>query len=261
MKPPAKHVPEAPPIGPEDYAAGTDEHHAGRLRGPHDMAAWGATARRERKARDFAQAPARRKRIDGERGSLPVNGDAPKPPPVTVFYQLLDEIAETEAEIDGRRDFGAEPAAVYGQYPRAFIARILPWLNCARHEILHVCSGSLPRGEGIRVDIRPEAQPDILADGRALPLPDGSQAAVLIDPPYSPHYAAKLYGIEYPRPSHLLVEATRVVRPGGRVCIVHYITPKPPPRCRFVKAFGLSTGFDMPIRAVSIYEREQATLF
>jgi hypothetical protein len=35
--------------------------------------------------------------------------------------------------------------------------------------------------------------------------------------------------------------------------IVHYITPKPAPGTTFVNAFGLSTGFDMPMRAVSIY--------
>lgn len=41
---------------------------------------------------------------------------------------------------------------------------------------------------------------------------------------------------------------------------VHYITAKPAKGTRFVKAFGLSTGFDMPMRAVSIYERDQREL-
>lgn len=149
-----------------------------------------------------------------------------------------------------------EPTPVYGQYPRGLITKMLPWLRCGRHEILHVCSGSLPRGEGIRVDIRADAQPDILADGRDLPLDDGSVAAVMLDPPYSEGYAKSLYGVEYARPAHLLREAARVVRPGGRIAIVHYITPKPVAGTRFVKAFGLSTGFDMPMRAVTIFERD-----
>lgn len=65
-----------------------------------------------------------------------------------------------------------------------------------------------------------------------------------------------------PRPPAILVlaEAARVVRPGGRIVLVHYITAAPPPRTRFVKALGMSTGFDMPMRAVSIYERDQAEL-
>ena len=166
----------------------------------------------------------------------------PRPPPVLVLYEDL-------------YDFRDKPSPVYGQYPRGLIKRMLPWLLCERHEILHVCSGALPRGEGIRVDVRPEAQPDILADGRALPLADGSVAAVMIDPPYCPEYAESLYGVKYPRPSHLLREAARVVRPGGRIAIVHYITPKPVAGIVFVKAFGLSTGFDMPMRAVTVYER------
>lgn len=42
----------------------------------------------------------------------------------------------------------------------------------------------------------------------------------------------------------------------GRILIVHYITPKPVPGMTFVKAWGLSTGFDMPMRAVTLYERD-----
>lgn len=145
-------------------------------------------------------------------------------------------------------------------YPRGLIGKIMPWLRCGRAEVLHVCSGALPRGEGIRVDIRPEAKPDILADGRALPLRDACMAAVLIDPPYTEHYARELYGTEYPRPSHLLAEAARVVRPGGRIGLVHYIVSNPAPATRFVKAFALCMGFGFPMRALAIYEREQDAL-
>lgn len=200
------------------------------------------TEKRTRPREEWERATDRR--IDTNNGdSMPDRAIIPKPPPVLVLYQDLAEM-------------GPAPVAVYGQYPKALIPKMLPWLRCARHEILHVCSGSLPRGEGIRVDIRPEAQPDILADGRKLPLPDGSIAAVMIDPPYSEDYARSLYGVDYPRPSHLLREASRVVKPGGRIAIVHYITPKPVDGLVFVKAFGLSTGFDMPMRAVTIFERD-----
>lgn len=184
-------------------------------------------------------------RIAGENGSFPASDTPPRPPPILVLYEDLND------------DFG--PAPVYGQYPRGLIAKALPWLQCQRHQILHVCSGSLPRGEGTRVDIRPEARPDILADGRALPLAAGSwRGGILIDPPYSAHYAKELYGVKYPRPSHLLREAARVLPPGGRVGIVHYHTPKPVRGLTFVKAFGLSIGFDMPMRALVFYERTRA---
>lgn len=170
----------------------------------------------------------------------------PKPPPVLVLYE----------DISG--ELGPEP--IYGQYPRGLIKKILPWLRCERREILHVCSGALKKGEGIRVDIRKAARPDFIADGRHLPFKDGEHAAVMIDPPYNKEYAMSLFGVEYPLPSHLLREAARVVRPGGRIALVHYITAKPVAGTRFVKAFGLSTGFDMPMRAVTIYERDQLEL-
>lgn len=191
----------------------------------------------------------------GTNGSWPASGDQPSPPVICGIYE--DEaIGDLFADEQTLRR-GDQPQRVFGQYPRTLIARLLPWLACERHEVLHVCSGSLPPGEGIRVDLREAAKPDILADGRALPLSDGSVAAVMIDPPYTPQYAQDLYGVEYPRPSHLLAEASRVVRPCGRIAFVHYLVPMPPPGCRLVRVFGLSTGFGFYMRAVTVFEREQ----
>lgn len=230
---------------------------------PHSVDHEAGDMKANRSRTDFAGSSARKKergievweresarRVQGTNGSLPVSGLEPKRPPVCVIYEDLVD-----------RD--AMPMQVYGMYPAALIPKMLPWLRCERHEILHVCSGGLSPGEGIRVDIRPEARPDILADGRDLtkrfdggpPIAAGTFKAAMIDPPYTEHYAKELYGVEYPRPSHLLREAARVVVPGGRVVLVHYITAKPVEGLLFVKAFGLSTGFDMPMRAVSIYER------
>jgi hypothetical protein len=174
---------------------------------------------------------------------------ARKNPGRPAIMYLYDDLAE-----------GEQPPAVYGMYPARLIPKLLPWLRCERHEILHVCSGALPKGEGLRVDIRPDARPDIVADGRRLPLASGSVAAVMIDPPYTEHYADVLYGTDYPRPSHLLREAARVVRQGGRIAFVHYITPNPPPGTHHVKTFGLSTGFGYPMRAVTLYERDDVQL-
>jgi hypothetical protein len=189
------------------------------------------------------------KRHEGANGSWPADrgeGAEPKPPAICMLYE---DLAQSEL-----------PTAVFGQYPRALIPKMLPWLRCERHEVLHVCSGSLPPGEGIRVDIRPDARPDILADGRALPLADSSVAAVMLDPPYTPQYAKDLYGVDYPLPAHLLREAARVVRPGGVIAFVHYLVPMPPEGCDFVKAFGLSTGFGFYMRAVTLFQKRQEGL-
>lgn len=200
--------------------------------------------------------PRQRKRDVPHRGSMPVAGGEPRPPAICV---VLEDLAQGELFQQERRG-RATPRKVFGQYPRGLIAKILPWLACERREVLHVCSGSLPPGEGVRVDINPDAHPDILADGRHLPLADGSVAAVMLDPPYTKQYARDLYGCEYPLPSHLLAEAARVVRPGGRIVFVHYLVPMPPPRCTFVRAFGLSMGFGFQMRAVTVFEREREVL-
>lgn len=207
-------------------------------------------ARKLRFATEDTRIPGRVRMEDGK--SFPTqsgsNGVAPRRPSICMLFEDLG-------------DAGAAPEGVFGMYPAALIPKLLPWLNADRREVLHVCSGGLPRGEGIRVDVRPGARPDVLADGRRLPFRDGCISAALIDPPYSVHYAKELYGVDYPLPSHLLAEAARVVRPCGRIGFVHYLVPHPPPSCRHVKTFGLSMGFGYPMRAVTIYQRDQDGLF
>lgn len=234
-----------------------------------DYAAGEMIGNRSRTA--FAEAGARKRtnptrnvphRVELDNGdTMPVSGLAPKPPPVMVLYKDLAPEVQLVFDVDAAAPRQARGVPVYGQYPVGLISKMLPWLGCQRHEVLHVCSGALPPGEGIRVDIRRDANPDIVADGRRLPFADGAIAAVMLDPPYNEHYAGELYGVKYPRPAHLLREAARVVRPGGRIVFVHYITPKPVAGTRFVVAFGLSTGFDMPMRAVTVFERLTPGLF
>ncbi len=189
---------------------------------------------------------ARVQRPDGTSFPVNIEGRTPRRPVISMLFEDLgDPVEET---------------GVLGMYPASFITKVLPWLKCDRSELLHVCSGGLPKGEGIRVDIRPEAKPDIVADGRHLPFATGSMAGVLLDPPYTKHYAKELYGTGYPLPSHLLREAARVVCPNGRIGFVHYIVPNAPKGCVFVKAFGLSMGFGYPMRAVTFYEKGQSSL-
>lgn len=181
-----------------------------------------------------------------------------------------EKFARTRGVHEARRpalwastDCFAAPAPVFGAYPKGFVAQASRWLGVGQGEVLHVCSGMLdPTDGGVRVDLRQAARPTLRADGRALPLRDGCVRAVMIDPPYSVEYAQDLYGTDYPRPSHLLAEAVRVVRPGGRIGILHFLVPFPPADCRFVTVKGVSTGCGYRIRAFTIFERNaQGKLF
>lgn len=149
------------------------------------------------------------------------------------------------------------PESVWGGYPKGFVHEALKLLRCSPPEVPHVCSGALPKGHGIRVDLRSAARPDVRADGRNLPFADRTFRGVLIDPPYTVEYARDLYGVEYPRPSHLLAEALRVVRPGGRVGILHFLVPMSMPGLKLETVRGVTTGAGYRIRALSIFVREQ----
>lgn len=161
---------------------------------------------------------------------------------------------------------GADPDgfAVFGQFPYGFLKDVCKMRllgDVARHDILHVCSGTLSEHERWTVDIRPAARPAVIAKGQALPFLDASFPAVLIDPPYTEEYARNLYRSEFPRPSHLLKEAARVVKPGGRIGLLHIAVPITPPNCEFVTSFGVVPGPGFRIRAFTIYQRRQAELF
>jgi SAM-dependent methyltransferase len=159
--------------------------------------------------------------------------------------------------------FEGAPAPVFGAYPKGFVLWACRAIGCAPAEVLHMCSGMLTAADGgVRVDVRQAARPTLRADARALPIAEGAVRGVLIDPPYSVEYAADLYGTDYPRPSHLLAEAARVVRPGGRIGLLHFFIPFPPPGTRIVCVRGVTQGCGYRIRAFTIYAREgQGELF
>lgn len=160
-------------------------------------------------------------------------------------------------------EFDPPPEAVWGTYPQRFLAWALQAIQCRPTEVLHVCSGALgPEVGGVRVDLRAAARPDVMADGAALPFRDRAFAGVLLDPPYSLEYARDLYGTGYPRPSHLLAEAARVTRHGGRVGFLHFLVPRPgSPLLSIERIWGVTQGCGYRIRAFTVMQRRHADLF
>lgn len=171
------------------------------------------------------------------------NGAAPRQPALWASHDVYDS-----------------PAALFGQFPKGFIPWAARLLRAQPDRVLHVCSGAVE--SGIRIDLRRSQRPSVVADGRALPLRDDSVEAVLIDPPYTVEYADQLYGTDYPRPSHLLREAARVVRPGGRVGILHFLVPMVPPGAdlEYELVRGVTTGAGYRIRALTVFRRGQESL-
>lgn len=212
------------------------------------------------------------------RDKRPVGGSAPREkstPGRAVLWNAVEVLDEEEVirgdrrrslatSLEGRASrhgIAPDPEKVWGSYPKGFLVWAVRQLGVWPSEVLHVCSGSLDEtAGGVRVDMRQVAAPTVRADGRALPFRDASFKAVLLDPPYSVEYAEDLYQTDYPRPSHLLAEAARVVRPCGKIGFLHFLLPFPPPGCSFVRVKALTQGMGYRIRAFTIFEREQDSL-
>jgi len=85
---------------------------------------------------------------------------------------------------------------------------------------LHLFSGSTKYG--VSVDRNVNANPTVVADFNHLPFYPNTFDAVLADPPYADHWQ-KQWGGDLPQPKQILRAASRVVRRGGLIGILHII--------------------------------------
>ena len=144
-----------------------------------------------------------------------------------------------------------------GGYPIHFLHKAFQIMGVANpQQVLHVCSGSMKIG--IRVDIRPEMRPTIVADVRCLPFADNSFWWIMADPPYSREYAENLYGTgaAYPDPHRLAAECLRVLRPGGFLGFMHHMVPKFSRPGRIFKVYTITQGPGYNVRAWTLFTKE-----
>jgi len=82
---------------------------------------------------------------------------------------------------------------------------------------------------GLRVDIKPEVEPDICCDAHQLrQYIDDTFDVILVDPPYSNDEARELYGTPKLRYRQWTHECIPLLRPGGLFIIYHkYVMPNP----------------------------------
>jgi SAM-dependent methyltransferase len=153
-------------------------------------------------------------------------------------------------------DFGPFPDG--GGYPLRFLNYAYKSLGVTDpDQVLHLCSGSMQRG--VRVDCRESVAPTVVADCRNTPFPDESFDWIMCDPPYTVEYAKNLYGTadKFPLPGQILKEALRLLRPGGRVGMLHFQVPMSRKPLRLVGVWGITTAAGYAIRAWSVFEKEK----
>lgn len=163
----------------------------------------------------------------------------------------------------------------YGAYPNGFLERARVLMGVHRHaSMLHVCGGSAKLypawlklcPNDYTLDLDASLKPDFVQDARGelpfRPLGDGNAEAwdaLIADPPYTDpdaeHYAPGAGCM--PSANALLRGMLRVVRPHGRVAMLHYVLPQPPRvGVRFVACVGVIVGFNNRMRVFSVFERE-----
>lgn len=145
-----------------------------------------------------------------------------------------------------------------GGYPFNFLPHAYGTMGVTRpDEVLQLFSGGVR--VGITIDVRAECAPKVIADAIALPFADETFEWAMADPPYSESYATHLYGTggRYVRPSHILKEAARVLKPGGTFGLLHFIVPKARHGLEQIGVWGVYIGPDFAIRAWTVYRKKQ----
>jgi len=115
---------------------------------------------------------------------------------------------------------------LYGAYPPTYLARLLALFpDVPESELLHCPSGALS-GPGVTVDmVSGDGRcPQIVANAAHLPFRDNAFSLLGMDPPYSQKHA-KVYGTGRFPIRKAIVEAWRVLRPGGMLAILHIYQP------------------------------------
>lgn len=157
----------------------------------------------------------------------------------------------------------------YGAYPNGFLQRARVLLCRIDEPLLHVCSGMVHKYPGWgygsfdkRLDLDIDCEPDYLQDARdKYPLLDtGDQwPAILQDPPYTEEDADNYQvgrGV-LPTCNQLLTRAWEVLRPGGKVGILHQLHPKGPAKnARLAAVITIIQGQNQRARIFTVYEKE-----
>jgi len=122
-------------------------------------------------------------------------------------------------------------------------------------KVLHMFSGSIIWGD--TTDIRPETKAKIVAPYDELPISDGIYDIVIADPPYNDVFA-KEWKTDLPVPKRILIEASRVTKPGGLIAILHiiHIPAYKEAGVDLIGIHAILTGNNNALRCLNVYRKK-----
>jgi hypothetical protein len=147
-------------------------------------------------------------------------------------------------------------SALYGAYPRGFLDRVRALFpDLWESRVLHAFAGSLPKGHGVRLDLNPARQPDVIGNVCALPFGRDNFDLVLADPPYSKADAVE-YGTPMVDRRAAMASLSTVTRAGGFLVWLDTVWPMHrKDQWRTVGRICLIRSTNHRVRLVSIFQR------
>jgi hypothetical protein len=153
---------------------------------------------------------------------------------------------------------GRPMAAYKGSYPIGFLKRLDERLGLYGKKVITLFCGSSKYGD--TVDIKPEANPTIIADCRKpLPVDSNMYDVVIADPPYDSqniNYSSKLYKEGLVKPYSFVNEAVRICKPLGYICILHQLVYRKISKdvVRYA-VIPITTGPNQRIRVLNVFQK------
>jgi len=140
------------------------------------------------------------------------------------------------------------------QYPSRFIYNLKKYYPFENKKVLTMFSGSSDIGD--TTDIRPETGAKIVAPYNKLPIKDNTYDMVIADPPYNSLYAEQ-WKADLPKPKRILREASRIVKKGGLILILHIIIIPAYKDCNVkrVAIHPVLCGINNAIRVLNVFKK------
>ena len=144
------------------------------------------------------------------------------------------------------------PASSYrGSYPLHFEKHVKRLLGT--EDYIHVFSGNAKTG--LRIDLKFETKPDVVASAEYLPFRDEVFSGAKADPPYSEEFAKELYNTPYPQWSKWTKELVRVTKIGGKIAIMHNYPVPRISKCKWKKLVVIIQRIKQFCKVITIQER------